>query len=177
MKTICAVIVPVIVPLMAALSLYTNAQAHTGTQREARAPFTLTIAAKDTTTESGQVRTLIVSEKDISAHALDMSTMNPSLWYRVAILRNDQPVAKTKEMLQREAPPVDPSRFAPPMFLTLKPGEETEMEFQIGNFYDMTEPGQYEITLTRISDPSHRGKNIEVKSNTITMTVLPPPAT
>jgi hypothetical protein len=62
-----------------------------------------------------------------------------------------------------------------PFFLTLKPGDESESQFPISEAYDMSEPGVYEITLALEVDALHSGKPILVRSNTITITVVPKP--
>jgi hypothetical protein len=95
-------------------------------------------------------------------------------WYRVDISRDGGPVAKTREMLRHEEPPTD-GEFTTngPFFLTLRPGKDAETDFRMSDYYDMTEPGAYEITLTEEADPFHTHKIMVVQSNTIKITVVP----
>lgn len=142
------------------------------------APFTLTISAKAASVESGHVRPLMVKEKNISNRDIDLTqqAMDISHWYQVEIHRNGAPVAKTKEMLRREQPfSGGMVQTNGPFFLTLKPGDEAESEFPISDAFDMSEPGVYEITLALEVDALHSGKPILVRSNTITITVVPKP--
>jgi hypothetical protein len=140
--------------------------------QQPKASFTLTIAYQGGAAKSGQVRPLTVTEKNVSSHTIDISrNEDPSAWYRVEISGNGSPVPKTDEMLKREATQAAvAANFGPadPLFVTLKAGESAVFNFPISSLYDMTEPGVYQITLSRLSS-----SNTPVRSNTITVTVLP----
>jgi uncharacterized membrane protein len=59
---------------------------------------------------------------------------------------------------------------------TINPGESRTFEITLNAFFDMSAPGKYEITFSSGTDPQQRPDDVEVKSNTITITVLPPEA-
>lgn len=55
-----------------------------------------------------------------------------------------------------------------------RPGESMELELAVTDYYDMSRPGVYEITVTKETDPDHPDKSITVKSNTLTIVVPEP---
>ena len=170
MKSICMTVLP----FLASVGMLSAVGAHHATAQETKAVFTIDIAAKDENPKTGQVGPLIVKEKNVSAHEIDLGrTMDQNTWYRIEIRRNGGPVPKTEEMRRREARQKTADSMASPFFLTLKPGEEAQFDLPISSFYEMTEPGVYEITLAREADPEHSGRTVTVKSNTISITVLP----
>jgi hypothetical protein len=56
---------------------------------------------------------------------------------------------------------------------TLKPGESFIDEVTVTQFYDLSQPGEYTISLARPFPPRQNLGEGRVKSNTITLTVLP----
>ena len=62
-------------------------------------------------------------------------------------------------------------------FYTIMPGKTRVFEVPLSAFFDLSTPGKYEITFSRGTDSRGaygRGPdNVDVKSNTITITVLP----
>ena len=56
----------------------------------------------------------------------------------------------------------------------LEPGKSVKFSLWVTSKYDMTIPGNYEITVTRETDPWHSEKGVTVKSNTITIVVPEP---
>jgi hypothetical protein len=59
----------------------------------------------------------------------------------------------------------------------IRPGESWTRYLTFGWDYPLSEPGTYEITVTRETDPEHPDKSVTVRSNTITITVPEPEAT
>jgi hypothetical protein len=51
------------------------------------------------------------------------------------------------------------------------PGQSFTSHLGIGWNYPMTEPGTYEFTVSRESDPEHPDQSVTVKSNTLTIVV------
>jgi hypothetical protein len=58
-----------------------------------------------------------------------------------------------------------------------KPGEYSDYFLYANNFYDMSKPGTYTITVTKDTFPDNPEKNVTVKSNTIEIVVPEPTAT
>jgi hypothetical protein len=59
----------------------------------------------------------------------------------------------------------------------VSPGGNFERLVYISGNYDMTNPGTYEITVSRETDPDYLEKSVTVKSNTLTIVVPEPGAT
>jgi hypothetical protein len=55
----------------------------------------------------------------------------------------------------------------------IKPGGSFQRPLELSERYDMSRPGNYEITVTRETDPEHPEKSVTVRSNTITIVVKP----
>jgi hypothetical protein len=55
----------------------------------------------------------------------------------------------------------------------VKPGVSFQRLLELSERYDMSRPGNYEITVTRETDPEHPEKSVTVKSNTITIVAKP----
>lgn len=56
----------------------------------------------------------------------------------------------------------------------LKPGEYHDDLLSVTEFYNMSKPGAYEITVTKETFPDHPERSVTVKSNTITIVVPEP---
>jgi len=144
--------------------------------------FTLIISIENESAKVGEIRPVIVKEKNITDHLINNTRpMSQCLWYRMEILRDGVQVSKTAEMIHRESPSKEEQFNTAPFLSTLEPGDLDQFEVPVSQCYDMTVPGNYQITFTwervDINDPN---KLIQTKSNTITLTVLPadepPPA-
>jgi hypothetical protein len=55
----------------------------------------------------------------------------------------------------------------------IKPRVSFHRPLELSERYDMSRPGNYEITVTRETDPEHPEKSVTVRSNTITIVVKP----
>jgi hypothetical protein len=58
----------------------------------------------------------------------------------------------------------------------LKPGEYHDDPLEVTEFYNMSKPGTYEITVTKDTFPDHPEKSAAIKSNTLTIVVPEPGA-
>ena len=58
----------------------------------------------------------------------------------------------------------------------IKPGESFQRLLELSAIYEMSNPGTYEVTVSRETDPAHPDRSATVKSNTITI-VVPEPET
>ena len=93
----------------------------------------------------------------------------------MSVLHDGNPVPFTNEYIQDHSPQkYDPSVpvTISPYTGTLNPGKIQDFEVLLSEIYDLSAPGKYEITFSRGTDPG-RPDNVDVKSNTITITVLP----
>jgi hypothetical protein len=157
---------------IAFVALCASAQQAANVSKGLGPQVSLTIAECKIKMTGDPVQPLIVTEKNITNHEIDVSrSSDQSTWYKVEILRNGIPVPKTEELRRREAPHKNFDNLPSPLFLQLKPGEEQALYFPIATFYEMREPGEYQITLmTRAHDDT-----VPAKSNTITITVAAEP--
>jgi hypothetical protein len=55
---------------------------------------------------------------------------------------------------------------------TIEPGRTHTFYMPLTRFFDLSAPGKYKVTFSRGTDPG-QPDNVNVKSNTITITVLP----
>ena len=100
---------------------------------------------------------------------------NYSWKFKIAVLLDGMPLEEREEIqkIRKQGTPKGYGSFR--MLRCTKPGETATQGLNITNFYDMSKPGTYEITVTRETDPDHPDKSVTVKSNTITI-VVPEPA-
>jgi hypothetical protein len=140
--------------------------------------YALTISTEDETVKSqkGMEVSVSVQEKNISRHAVNAGRpSHPGEWYTMSVMLDGHPGPITE--LYREI--LAPKKYDPDVIptaggfaYTIKPGESLTFEVPLTAFFDLTAPGKYEITFSRGTDPG-RPDNVNVKSNTITITVLP----
>lgn len=97
--------------------------------------------------------------------------------YNMVVTRNGAPVPETAAMkaLQQFRNVDNNSTIRHPFLLY--PGRTLTTSLDVGDYYDMTKPGTYQITITRQSLPLNPPYSTLVTSNTINMTVPPQTAT
>jgi hypothetical protein len=128
------------------------------------------------TAQVEEIGPVIVKEKNITDHLVNNSRsgLGPCFWYKIDVIRNGIQVPKTKDMILRETPPKGVHTDVSPFLLTMNPGDEDQFEVPVSECYDMTQPGDYQITfIWERTEPDNPNKIIQIKSNTITITVLP----
>lgn len=144
--------------------------------------FSLTIYVDHEAVRADSLWLVKVKQKNDTDHLINNSFGGlPCHFYRMEVLKDGVQVPKTRFMLQEETPNEDVApgtvkvQVGHMMFSDLKPGEEQEFHVNAASCYEMEEPGDYQVTLTweRV-DPKDRGKVIQTRSNTITVTVVPP---
>jgi hypothetical protein len=131
---------------------------------------------KKTTMQAGEIGPVIVKEKNITDHLIDdtRSGAGPCFWYKMDVIRNGIQVPKTEDMNLRETPPKGVHADYTVFMSTLEPGDEAQFSVPVSECYDMTQPGDYQITfIWERTEPDNPNKIIQIKSNTITITVLP----
>jgi hypothetical protein len=169
MKKICMFLL-----IGTSIGLAQRTQGSANDQGSTGSGFTLHISTRESSWTVGRIGTVIVKEKNMTDHPIDTSRPSDScLRYRMEILRDGVQVQKTESMLLSETPPKGPHNEIGPFFSILKPGEVVQFEVPVSECYDMTVPGSYQITFTWESDPSQPDKNVQARSNTITIAVLP----
>jgi hypothetical protein len=94
-------------------------------------------------------------------------------------VRDEDGPAEQTERLKRilHPPPPNPddisSMTGSDMSDSLKPGQTGQVEIPLTVYFRMKKPGKYRITFSKGTDPGQQD-NIEVNSNTITITVVKP---
>ena len=91
--------------------------------------------------------------------------------YEMIVLRDGVPAAETDAMRElRRLREADDNPWIPKP-VTLDTGESRTTPLDVSDYYEMTKPGRYQITVTRGTAPFDPPYNITVKSNTITIVV------
>jgi hypothetical protein len=91
--------------------------------------------------------------------------------YQMVVLRNGAPVAETDAMRDLTAyrkADDNPTIMDPRL---LKTGESWITPLDVSDYYDMTSPGTYQITVTRESLPGNPDFSVPVSSNSVTIVV------
>jgi hypothetical protein len=117
-----------------------------------------------------------VVETNISNHMVNAGgESDPGRWYTMSVSLNGNPAP----ISQRYREIVTPKKYDPNVLLTgdgafweIKPRGSLKFEVPLAAFFDLSAPGSYEITFSRGTDPG-QPDNIEVRSNTIKITVVP----
>ncbi len=150
--------------------------------RKPKPDFTLTISTEDKTVKAQKDMDIFVSikEKNISRHIVNATKpQDPGKWYTMRVLLDGHPAPITQRY--REILDPKPVKVGPNVMeagsdgfpFTINPGKSKTFEITLDAFFDLNTPGKYEITFSRGTD-SGQPYNVDVKSNTITITVLPP---
>ena len=133
-------------------------------------PFSITLAAKTATVKRGTSVWVKIQLTNNSAQDLDesgtingMTGADPNLSFKV---RDED--GKLKQKKVHKHPELASGK---PINRTIAPGETLEEEQDVSRLFDMTEPGSYVIEVSRRASDAQKDKS--VKSNTITVTVLP----
>lgn len=152
-------------------------QATPATQR----PFSLTLSTPTANVESGSVVQIMIAMKNLSDHDVDCTpneTNRLDTAFEYDVRDGD---GKPVESWEKKHPEVG-QVFSPRMPRSLKPGETINTGEVISSHYNMTQPGEYTIQVSRRI--SNDAKDGVVKSNKITVTVVdstpkapPPPQT
>jgi len=168
---------------------------HAQTAEKPKPWFSLSIVASDPLnppefyTSDRQV--VMVTFTNISdADYIDTNTNDPAFGLDIHVLLDGAPAEETEGMrVVREArhptkharhvngvsaPQWSGSVQAPH---TLKPGKSTTFPLALADYFDMTKPGTYTITVSQETFPYDPAKSVTVWSNTITIVVPKPGVT
>jgi len=96
--------------------------------------------------------------------------------FRISILYNGRPLQERDEVARKRRDADARSGRCRAMASMIDPGQSWERYVALSWDYPMTEPGTYEITVSRESDLDYPEKSVSVRSNTITIVVPQPKA-
>lgn len=91
--------------------------------------------------------------------------------YDLQVTRDGQPVPPTEEMLQLQKARAAVTCPRNDTLIEIKPGDSYAEDIPIGNFYDVSQPGVYQVYVTRQTYPWDPQKSILVQSNPISFQV------
>lgn len=94
--------------------------------------------------------------------------------YNLVVTRDGEPIVENHQMkqLKRNRSAVDCNGNE--TLIEIAPGESDSEEIPVSNFFDVSIPGSYVVSVTRETDPWNPAKSILVESNTISFIVQPP---
>jgi hypothetical protein len=93
--------------------------------------------------------------------------------YNIIVLRDGISVAETTAMRALRNYRKADNDYYPPNQRVLRPGESWTDALDVSDFYDMSAPGTYQVTVTRESLPLNLAYSTLVRSNTIVIVVRP----
>jgi hypothetical protein len=150
-----------------------------GTRANAEAPFSITIkAVQETVTSNSEVRIGVtltnISNREISSYKVNGNGQAELGGYIVDI-RTDKGNRPAETKYQRkittgeDAPGESSVLVISGGYVPLKSGESLRDEIVATKLFDLSQPGKYEIRVTKIDEQS----KIIVRSNAITVSVIP----
>jgi hypothetical protein len=138
-----------------------------GTSQSAEAPFSLAIAAPQTTVKSGSEVKVKAILTNTSNRRITLADTSEICDYSVEV-RNANGIPAPDTERKRH---VDCGISGKHEIVTLKPDQSKQYEIAVSELSDMSEPGDYSVQVMRKA-PKELG-GIVVKSNLITVTVAP----
>lgn len=143
--------------------------------------FSLAISTAKGVVKTGSPIQIDITVKNVSDHGISLSTFyirpNVETSDRVTIVDADGSKSLETELARRSlghSTPEDESRSPTVVtgklvFLNLKAGQSFTYQLNVNELYDLSVPGKYSIQIERLNDEG----NVSVKSNKITVTVIP----
>jgi hypothetical protein len=147
-----------------------------GGGQTAKQPFEIEISATAETVDSGSGPAIIVLLKNTSDQPLDCSGNISDLTGQYANFGIDVRDEHGNAAAKRVYPHPELAEGSPILNCTIAPGGSWTLSQTVDRIYDFTRPGKYVIQVSRpisFTDP----KAGVVKSNVITVTIVPPPFT
>jgi hypothetical protein len=142
--------------------------------------FKLTISTEDTIVKAKKDIDIEVTVKvrNISLHTVPAGRWlgEPGVCYTISVLRDGHPAPITESFRNMITPKKDDPQVAwvgSLYFVPIRPFRSRTFGIILARYFELDTPGKYEITFTAGTNPG-QPDNVEVKSNTITITVLPP---
>lgn len=121
---------------------------------------------------------LLVKYTNISDAAEERPTSDPEDWLNMIVLLDGAPAPET-QLMRRLEESRKPDFSAGPWIGSvkkgrdLKPNESVIWDLWISEYFDMTKPGTYTITVNRETFPGEAAKSVTVWSNTYTIIEAP----
>jgi hypothetical protein len=150
------------------------------------ADFSLTISTGEESVklQRGRIPIVVViaEETNISSHTIHFGrSSDPGECFKMSVLLDGHPAPVT-ERYRKLITPIEHGPTDVIMMSTfdvkLNPGQSTIFKIPLTAYFNLGSPGRYDISFIDGTDPG-QPDNVEVKSNTITITVLaaddPPP--
>jgi hypothetical protein len=91
--------------------------------------------------------------------------------FNFVVTRDNQPVPESDEMLALQKSRAAVTCPGNDTLIEIKPGDFYAEDIPIGNFYDISQPGVYEVHVTRETAPWNPAKSVTVESNPVTFQV------
>jgi len=135
-------------------------------------PFSITISAEKPEVKAGSEVFIRIQMKNISDHEVDCSMAPTNGWdaaYQYDVRDAQGTLAERKPLVPGHPEIKEDSSIWP---CVLKPGGSNSFDSYIGRRNDMTRPGKYMIQVSRFISGTRKEDGV-VKSNTITVTVVP----
>jgi hypothetical protein len=134
----------------------------------------LTISTEDTTVKarSDMAIGVTVEEKNISRHKINFTSPDPGR-YEMTVLLDGHPVPTTdfyQQTFNRKLGPNEPRTWSGG-WKWIKPGKSEASVVPLAMYFHLDTPGKYEVTVTL--GPMRGPDDVNIKSNTIYITVLP----
>ncbi|MFZ0662170.1 MAG: hypothetical protein WAM66_05715 [Acidobacteriaceae bacterium] len=109
---------------------------------------------------------------NISAGVIRIAKCWPFMgMYDLVVTRDGQPVPKTGEMRRLEVSRAAVTCPGNDTLIEIKPGGSYAEDIPIGNFYNVSDPGVYQVYVTRETYPWDPSKSVSVESNTLSFQV------
>jgi len=139
-----------------------------------RALGPLTIEAEEPVVQAGEPVIVDITRKNMTGETVTLRNHSDAIrWYDFEVRRGSEPVPETEDLRLAKAPGT--AFIETREVVTLEPEEITKTGIDLTRFYDMSKPGKYRITAALVC--VRCAQDEIVKSNTITITVLPADAT
>jgi hypothetical protein len=135
------------------------------------AAFTLQLDVASQKNQVGDDETVTLKMTNISDHDIEYAVGGPEPFYRL-LVRDIHDKAAKETAYGMKVHGTDPNRrrfFGSIFAALLKKGETVTDKIDLGKEYDLSTPGVYRVSASRIDPETH---NV-VKSNEIQITVLP----
>lgn len=161
------------------LSIHATSIAQAAAKPSPKFTVSISLFPIGTTTDGQVLRSLIVIETNISNESIP----EEGCWvergvYHVSVLLDGHAVQERDATARKAREAKARATFCKEVPLNasmIRPGEDRSRIIPLSWDYPMSEPGTYEITVSRDSDPEHPDKNLPVTSNKLTIIVSPKP--
>ena len=140
--------------------------------------FTLAIDVERPSVKAGQSIVINLYRKNKTEHTInDNRTTNPMEYLNFRITRDGAPVDETAMLRKIRGTDLRPDEehtaVSSAYFGKLKPGESAHETITVSDYFDMSKPGIYSVSVSQETYPGIPERSVTVNSNTITITELP----